>query len=470
MVMSFELKIEQSQKLVMTMELQQAIALLQLSAMELADYIQEEIVNNPLLEVQEKEESDFEADKIDADEQQLATSPENGSFDWDEYFKDFEPYGTGEKKQRYSEPAASPLDYLACKEKNLQEHLNFQLTLSLASGQKQLIAEYLIGNIDPNGYLQGETLDHAHFLGVDESEVIEALELIRSFEPTGVGAGNLKECLLLQLDAREDLSPFAREIVEGYLPELGRGRYREIARGLGISLKELQAAVDFIRTLNPKPGAYLSGAEKIRYIVPDVTVEKVEGEYVIIINDDVPHLYINPFYRDLLRKGCEESTDSFIKKRLESALWLLRSIEQRRRTLYKVTEQIIKIQKDFLEKGIHYLQPLTLKEVADGIEMHESTVSRATTNKYVQTPRGLYSLKFFFSSSIGGLKGKVYSSSSVKAHVKQLINEEENDAPYNDQQIKELLEKPGVQLSRRTITKYRQEMGIPASSQRRRIC
>jgi len=467
MVMNFELKMEQSQKLVMTMELQQAIALLQLSAVELMDYIQEEVMNNPLLEIQEKEENDPETEKTLQNEQ-LTNSLENAPFEWEEYFNDFEPSYDREKISLNENLSPFP-DYLASQEKNLQEHLNFQLIMSQVSGKKYLIAEYLIGNLDSSGYLQGEIGEHAQFLGVEEAEVLEALELIQTFEPCGVGARTLKECLLLQLGEHNNVPPYAKAVVEGYLPEVARGRYREIAHKLGISLKELQDAVDFIRTLNPRPGAYLSGSGEIRYIVPDVIVEKVEGEYVIIINDNIPHLFINPFYQNLLRRGCEESVNSFIKKRLESALWLLKSIEQRRLTLYKVTEQIVKIQKPFLEKGIHFLKPLTLKDVADRIGMHESTVSRATANKYVQTPRGLYSLKFFFSSSVGGVKGEVYSALSIKALLKQLIEEEKPSSPYSDQQLKELLEKQGIQLSRRTVTKYRKELGIPASSGRRRL-
>ena len=467
MVMNFELKIEQSQKLIMTMELQQAIALLQLSTMELNDYIQEEVMNNPVLEIEEKEENDFETEKTEQNLQPENPS-ENDPFDWEEYFNDFEPFSDREKKALNDNASPSP-DYLVSHEKSLQEHLSFQLTMSMVNGQKHLIAEYIIGNLDSNGYLQGEIEEHARFLGVDASEVAEALELIQTFEPCGVGARTLKECLLLQVREHEKPHPSARTIIESYLPALARGRYREIAHKLGISMKELQDAVDFIRTLNPKPGAYLSGSRDIRYIVPDVIVEKVEGEYVVIINDNIPHLFINPYYQNLLRCGCEESVNSFIKKRLESALWLLRSIEQRRMTLYKVTEQIIKIQEPFLEKGIHFLKPLTLKDVADKIGMHESTVSRATSNKYVQTPRGLYPLKFFFSSSVGGVKGEEYSALSIKAYLKRLVEEEKPDSPYSDRQLKELLEIQGIQLSRRTVTKYRKELGIPASSQRRRL-
>jgi len=468
--MNFELKIEQTQKLVMTLELQQAIALLQLSSQELLDFIQEEVTNNPLLEmdeVEEKEEEGTEREKR-APEEEFTNSLENTPFEWEEYFNDFEPFEGKQKIKTEEDLLPSSLDYLSSQEKSLAEHLLFQLTISSVNEKKRLIAEYLIGNLDPNGYLQGDMEEHARFLGAKVEEVLDALELIQSFEPSGVGARSLKECLLLQLRDFEDVNPFVRLLIEAYLPHLAQGRYREIAHKLGISFRELQEAVDFIRKLNPKPGASFSGAGGIRYIVPDVIVEKVEGEYIIIINDNAPRLFINHFYQNLLRSGCEENVSNFIKKKLERALWLLRSIEQRRMTLYKVSEQIVRLQKPFLEKGIYYLKPLTLKDVAEKIGIHESTVSRATSNKYVQTPRGLYPLKFFFSGSVGGLNGEEYSAASIKAHLKKLIEEEHPASPYSDQQLKEMLEKEGIQLSRRTITKYRQEMGIPSSTRRRR--
>ena len=295
------------------------------------------------------------------------------------------------------------------------------------------------------------------------------LTLIQSFDPSGIGARTLEECLLLQLRERQDVPPAVELVIKGYLAEVAEGKYREIAGKLGINTKCLQDALDYIRTLNPKPGSYLGGAGDVRYVYPDIIVQKVEGEYVIIINDNVPQLFINPYYHNLLRQGKEEQISDFLKKRLESALWLIKSIEQRRLTLYRVTEQIVKIQEPFLEKGIHNLKPLTLKDIAQKLDIHESTVSRATTGKYVQTPRGLYPLKFFFSSGIDGLRGETYSVLSIKEHLKELVEKEDCNAPYSDQKIADQLQKHGIKVSRRTIAKYRKEMNIPASSRRRRL-
>lgn len=467
MSMNFELKIEQSQKLVMTPELHQAITLLQFSALELVGYIQEELASNPLLEIEEREENDGKGEKKGVDNG--SGGDENVPFEWEDYFDDTEPYYHRYSFEKADSEAEFPaFEHFVSSQKTLAEHLTFQLQLSAKNEREYAIGEYLIGNLSPCGYLQGDISEHARFLGAGEKEVLAVLELIQTFDPPGVGARNLQECLLLQLKEREHAPSLAEVIIKNYLEEVARGRLREIAHKIGACQKEVQEAVDFIRTLNPKPGSSLGGAEDVRYIVPDVIVEKVEGEYVIVINDNVPHLVISPFYKSLLQQG-EESLNSYIKKRLESALWLIKSIEQRRLTLYKVTEWIVSIQKEFLEKGIRYLKPLTLKEVADKIGIHESTVSRATANKYVQTPRGLYPLKFFFSSGIEGAEGEAYSVASIKSHLKELVENEDRASPYSDQKLTELLKERGIQVSRRTVTKYREEMGIPASFKRRRI-
>jgi RNA polymerase sigma-54 factor len=468
MAMNFELKIEQTQKVVMTLELQQAINLLQFSTLELIDYIQEEMTKNPLLEIQEKEQSGDEEEKPANNEED--NGKEDDFAEWEEYFHDsFYKRDRRGEMQRDKDDGFSAFEYYATQEAGLQEHLEFQLKMSPVKGKQYLIAEYLLGNLNPNGYLQGEVAEHAQFLGVAEEEVLEILKMIQSFDPPGVGARTLEECLLIQLQDRQDVPPAVEPVIKGYLPEVAAGKYREIAAKLGISPKCLQEALDYIRTLNPKPGSYLGGAEDIRYVYPDIIVEKVEGEYIIIINDNVPQLFINPYYHNLLQQGKGEQINNFIKKQLESALWLIKSIEQRRLTLYRVTEQIIKVQEYFLEKGIHSLKPLTLKDIAQKLDIHESTVSRATTGKYVQTPRGLYPLKFFFSSGIDGLRGETYSVLSIKEHLKELVEAEDQSAPYSDQKISELLQKRGIKVSRRTVAKYRQEMNIPASSYRRRF-
>jgi RNA polymerase sigma-54 factor len=467
MAMNFELKIEQTQKVVMTLELQQAINLLQYSTLELIDYIQEEMTKNPLLEVQEKEQGGAEEEK--PAEKNEDSGKEDDLADWEEYFNDSfyrKDYRGGVR--RGDDDGFSALDHYATRETGLQEHLVFQLKMSPVKGKQYLIAEYLLGNLNSSGYLQGETAEHAQFLGVPEKEILEMLELIQSFEPSGVGARTLAECLLIQLRDRQDVPPAVEPVIKGYLPEVAAGKYREIAAKLGISPKCLQEALDYIRTLDPKPGSHLGGAEDIRYVYPDIVVEKVEGEYVIIINDNVPQLFINPYYYNLLKQGKEEKINTFIKKQLDSALWLIKSIEQRRLTLYRVTEQIVKVQWPFLEEGIHSLKPLTLKDIAQKLDIHESTVSRATAGKYVQTPRGLFPLKFFFSSGVDGLLGEAHSVLSIKEYLKELVEKEDPSVPYSDRKITELLKRKGIKVSRRTVAKYRQEMNIPASTYRRR--
>jgi len=469
MTINFELIVEQSQKLVMTPALQQAIALLQFSTPELQDFIQDEMVNNPLLDIQEQETAQENEDKSIENGEDTEFLSRDDSFDWGEYFSDEAVYSHERKSAVRTEQEPAPIDRYSFSDKNLAEQLLFQLQISTLDKKFFTIGEYLIGNLDSYGYLQGELGEHARYLQVPKEKMLSALRIIQTFEPSGVGARNLEECLLIQMKARADTPPLAITLVQKYLKEIAGGKYRFISREMGISLKELQKLLDFIRTLNPKPGACLGGAEKVRYIVPDVLVEKIDGEYHITINDNIPNLCINPYYRSLFLRGGEESVQGFIKKCLDSALWLMRSIEQRRITLYRVTKEIVRIQEEFLDSGIHYLKPLTLKEVAELLEMHESTVCRATANKYVQTPRGLYPLKFFFSNGLCGTEGNVYSVLSIKTYLKELIQDENPTSPYSDQKIQALLKAEGINVSRRTITKYRKEMSIPPSFKRRRV-
>lgn len=471
MTINFELIVEQTQKLVMTPALQQAIALLQFSAPELQDYIQNEIINNPLLDTQDHEQEPEREKEIKSDENRIEDVffSRESSFDWSDYFSEEAVYHRERKTAVRTEQEPVSIDLYSVNDKNLAEHLLFQLQISNLDKKRFSIGEYLIGNLDSYGYLRGEISEHARYLQVSEEEILDTLKIIQTFEPPGVGARNLEECLLIQMEARTDTPPLAKTLVQKYLTEIAGGKYRLISREMGISLKELQGLLDFIRTLNPKPGACLGGAEKVRYIVPDVLVEKIDGDYFITINDNIPNLCINPFYRNLFLQGGEESVQGFIKKRLDSALWLMRSIEQRRATLYKVTREIVRIQEPFLDHGIHHLKPLTLKEVADILGMHESTVCRATANKYVQTPRGLFPLKFFFSVGLCDTEGSVRSVLSIKSYLKELIQNENPSSPYSDQEIESLLKKEGISVSRRTITKYRKEMGIPPSFKRRRV-
>ncbi|NLN53632.1 MAG: RNA polymerase factor sigma-54 [Firmicutes bacterium] len=460
MRITHNIRLEQTQKLVMTPELQQAIKLLQLPVMELHAFLQNEYLNNPVLDLEEEEERTAEAVQVDS-------KLENDSIDWDEYLRDqgFEPLsavqsGAGD---------AAAFDYAWRVEPSLQEHLLFQLDLcSLTPAQKR-IGEFLIGNIDANGYVNGDLEELAALGGVEYAELTAVLAVIQTFDPVGVGARNLQECLLLQLRELPNVHPLAEIIVRQYLEEVADNRLERIAAALQVEPAAVQAAVDFIRNLDPKPGRLIGGTADVRYVVPDVTVEKVEGEYVIIVNEqNVPRLTINPYYRSLLRQD-HQPANEFLKSRLDAALWLVRSVEQRRLTLYRVTECLVNLQRDFFEAGVKHLKPLTLRQVADEIGVHESTVSRTTANKYLQTPRGLYAFKFFFASGVEDAQGTAVSAAAVKSHMQELLAAEDRYKPYSDQKLTEMLAERGVVVSRRTVAKYREELGIPASTKRKRV-
>jgi RNA polymerase sigma-54 factor len=459
-------KLEQTQKLYMTLKLQQAISLLQLSSLELNDLIQEELLNNPVLELDEEEAREEDGDKRDeiADKVQ-----EKDAIDWGLYLQEegYEPEpGSG---RRNADDDAS-YDSCLSRDISLQEHLLLQSGYCRMGETERKVLEFLIGNIDNNGYLRGELQEFALLLGVEYREVEHALQVLQQFDPAGVGARNLRECLLLQLHEREDSPPLARTIIELYLEEVAANRHRKIALALQAELSQVQAAVDFIRTLEPKPGRLAGSArDEVRYIHPDVIIEKVAGDYCVLVNKyTAPRLTINPYYRVLLNQGaCESLTSSFIKSRLDSALWLLRSIEQRRLTLYKVAEAIVKLQRRFFEEGVRFLQPLVLRQIAEEVGVHESTVSRATANKYAQTPRGIFPLKFFFASGIESHDGTI-SSQAVKSHLLEVISAENVHSPLSDKRLTELLAERGIVVSRRTVAKYREELEIPSSGRRKR--
>lgn len=456
------LKIEQTQKLIITPELKLAIALLQYSNLELQDYIQEELLKNPVLEVGENETAGEEGPAEESED----------DFPWEEYFQDLDLGAAG--------PAPSPgsrdwsdfptMDSYAGYPESLTEDLLGQLRLVPLSSRHRHLAAYLIENLDHKGYLGSDLDELAAAVGASTEEIEEALFTVQGLEPTGVGSRNLQECLLLQLSGRPASPPLAFEIVKQYLPAIADGRYRHIATALDCSIKEVQETADFIRTLNPKPGAAFGDASQTRYVVPDIHVEKVEQRYVVVLNDSLsPRLRISPYYQQLFknRAGDEELT-VYIKNNLDKASWLLRSIEQRRLTIYRVAQQIVEIQQPFLDCGIRELKPLTLKDVAGAIGVHESTVSRASANKYMQTPRGLFPLKYFFSSGLAGEDGEHHSSHSVKSYLQDLIEEEDPQDPFSDQRLTDFLKEKGVTISRRTVAKYREELSIPASHRRRR--
>jgi len=467
MRMGYGLNVIQTQKLIMTPELRQAITILQLSALELESYVEQQLEENPLLEVKEEEAERSAAEDKTAAEEKLE---DNGyDIDWQDYFQDSSDLGLPRSEMRTEQNEYS-YEHFASRAPSLIEHLLLQLGLSKCTKRQKMIAEYIIGNINHNGYLLYQTDNIAHQLNITEDEVMEALALVQSFDPPGVGARSLQECLQLQLKSLNICDPLAFDIVEQYLPDLADGKYNRMSQQLGVPVQEIQRVADLLKTLDPKPGRNFSGAGDNRYIIPDIVLNKVDNEYMIIINDVyVPRLSINNTYRAVLNqdKG-DNKTRKYVEHKLNAAAWLIKSIEQRRLTLYKVTKCLVDLQRDFLDYGVKYLKPLNLKTVADIVGLHESTVSRATSNKYIQTPQGVLEMKYFFSSGLNNEGGAAVSAESIKKSIQEIVTGEDPKEPLNDQQIADIFARRGVKISRRTVAKYRDELSIPPIRKRKR--
>lgn len=458
MKLGYNLTLEQTQKLIMTPELRQAIQLLQFNSLELNEYIKKEMEENPMLEMENPSEGMEKIEEL----------PSEKEVDWKEYVEKYDDISykpqVDKNQEKYN------LESFISYSPSLKEYLVNQLNLVKLSDEEYNIGEYIIQNIDENGYLFVSTEEIAYQLEILESKVEEILKVIQTFDPLGVGARDLKECLLIQIKEKGDIDPLIVSIIEEYLDDLACNRMLKISKELNIDVEKMQGVCDYIRTLEPKPGrAFSSGDDNVRYIVPDATIELIDGEFIILINDNTgPRLNINSFYRNLISNSSDKDATNFLSEKLNSAMWIIKSIEQRRQTIYKVVESILKFQMEFFRSGDKALVPLTLKDVADDIEMHESTISRATNGKYVQTPRGLYELKYFFTTGLPSVKGDI-SSTSIKSIIKDIIDNEDSKRPYSDQSIADILKTKGAKISRRTVAKYRDELEIPSSSMRRRF-
>lgn len=461
-----DISLEQRQKLMMTPELRQAIAILQMSTLELDEYLSQELEENPFLELRDEPET---AEVEEVEEVEEKADDETFDIEWWDYFLDKSDVGYLGPTER--NPEGKGYDNLLTRAPTLHEHLLFQANISLEEVDFQ-VAEFLIGSIDDNGYLCVSVEEVAEILEMLPGQVEKVLKVVQTFEPYGVGARNLPECLYIQLVQTGKINPIAERIVKEYLHDLGKGRLAKIAARMGITVQDVQETADLIRTLDPKPGRRYGSTDDVRYLVPDIVVEKIYEEYVVQVSDgNLPRLMTNKFYQNMLKQPGMFGADArkYMEDRFASALWLIRSIEHRRLTLYKVANCIVNIQQEFLERGVKHLKPLNLKQVADIIGMHESTISRATTGKYIQTPQGVFELKFFFGSGISGSEGaQQYSSRSVKRMIKDMIEAEDPITPLSDQKIAEGLGEAGVQISRRTVAKYRTELGIMSAAARRR--
>jgi len=463
-----KLLLKTTQKLVMTATLQQAIKLLPLSRLELIQKVHQEILENPFLEeVATQEMSDTDLANADLP-QEPSQESEEFEVDWEAYLQDFR------SNPDYVPTISKELPSLEAtlkSETSLAEHLLWQLSLTVHDELEKQIGTYLIGNIDDDGYLQCQTEEVAKGFGIKEEQVCAVLEVIQSFDPPGVGARDLQESLLIQLHHLEMDDSLAWKIVQHYLSQMDERYFQKIAKSFGATVNEVIVAVGLIRTLDPKPGSRFN-SPRVEYIVPDVVIVKVDDDYQVVLNEDgMPSLRINALYQNVLRQndGMQSDTREYLEEKFRSAIWLMKSVEQRRQTLLRVTKSLCKFQREFLDKGLAYLKPLVLKDVADDIGMHESTVSRVTTNKYVYTPQGVFELKFFFHSGLESLDGDAMSSVSVKDIIRKAVAAEDSRKPLTDQQLMMILEAKGVKIARRTIAKYRHELHINSASRRKRL-
>ena len=481
MAMEARLSLRQSQRVVMTPLLQQAIQLLQLSTLELQEVVQKELLENPLLEempvdgaeTPEAGEATPSAEATPAPTVEPITvdPPPTAERQTDEL--PFDPISVmfDEPEERslvaQEEREDLPFENMVRSVSSLADHLEEQLRFATEDPAARRIGAEIIGNLDEDGYLRAELQEIAQRCAATPEEVERVLtEMIQKFDPIGVGARTISECLLLQLRSNPPVDPVSVEIVERHFEDLSRRRYADIARALKLSADRIMESVEEIMALEPKPGRRFGGNDS-RYIVPDVFVYKLGSDYTVVLNEEgIPRLRVNSLYRSLLRSSGDEARQ-YVEQKLRSALWLIKSVDQRQRTLRKVTQSIVKFQREFLDKGLPYLRPLSLRDVGEDISMHESTISRVTTNKYVETPQGLFELKFFFHSGIASGDGEMVSSVSVKKMIQDLLGNEDATKPLSDQEVAGILKGRGLTIARRTVAKYREELGILPSHQRR---
>lgn len=464
MNLDFELNLSQQQKLVMTQQMQMSIKMLQMSSIELNEYVEREMEENPLLEKQYTENGQEEVINKE--------NNFNDKIDYDKFMKylNFEDY---KHENNYKgEEEISPFNFIS-KEESLREYLMTQLgEIQIKNSQKK-VCEYIIENLDEKGYLPDSVSDIAEQLNVNEDEVTSSLKIVQSFEPDGIGAQNLEECLKLQLKKKNIYDENLFYIIDNHLTNIAENKYNVIAKDLNINPKEAQEYGDVIKKLEPKPSRGFYTGDETKFIFPDAFVKKLDGEFFIIMNDNsIPTLSINNVYKTIISSNSNKDKDAeeYVKNKINSAVFLIKSIEQRKSTLYSVLKEIVDYQKDYFNNGIKYLKPMTLKDIADKIEIHESTVSRAIREKYIYTDRGIVKIKDLFTTGISSENSSSdsMSSSSVKTKIKELVENENARNPLSDQKICDVLNSQGMNISRRTVAKYREEMNIKSSSKRKR--
>lgn len=479
MALEMRQQMKLSQQLVMTPQLQQAIKLLQLSRLELQDMVLHELEENPILEETLEQDEIKEIEQIEMVEQEpspleeseqlkevTAGSDTNSEMDWESYLDGYN-YSSGES---FNDDEERPsFENLLTKKETLVGHLMWQLNLSRFDDEEKAIGTEIIGNIDDDGYLRIPLSEISIICNIPETQVESLLKRIQNFDPPGVAARNLRECLLIQVEQLGMQESIVHFILRDHLKDLETRRYKQIAKALGVSIQDILVAAKIIAGLDPKPG-HLFAHEDVQYISPDIFVYKVGDDYVVMLNEEgLPMLRINPYYLDVKTKELDSSTEEYVSEKMRSAQWLIKSIHQRQRTIFKAAKSIVKFQREFFEKGIEYLRPLVLRDVAEDIGMHESTISRVTTSKYMHTPQGIFEMKYFFNSSISITGGDFIASESVKWKIKELIDAEDQRKPLSDQTLSEMLASGSINIARRTVTKYREMLRIRSSSERKRM-
>jgi RNA polymerase sigma-54 factor len=480
----------------MTPQLQQAIKLLQLNHMELAELITQELTENPVLEeINENEapqdnlETAAEGETFDpeiqqqADEQAQVQEPKpedqmlsgKDEVNWDAYLEDFNESSSTAPSMKETSDETPTYENTLTKTSSLEEHLQWQLSMLNLVENEQKLAGLIIASLNDDGYFEGELTRLAEQAEIDPEDAEEILKMIQLFDPIGIGSRSLKECLMVQAKLLSPRQPLVEKIIELHMADLEKHNIPAIAKALEAPIEQVVEAQKIIHEFEPRPGNLFTQPET-QYIQPDIYINKVGNQYVIHMNDDgIPRLRVSSYYKSIVQKEAAEGkasggkTKEYVQEKLRAALWLIRSIQNRQKTIYKVTEAVLARQREFFEKGSQHLKPMVLKDIAADVGMHESTISRVTTNKYVHTPVGTFELKYFFNSSIASGDGSdALASSAVKEKIRQLITKEDPKKPLSDQQLVDLLAKDNVDIARRTVAKYREMLNILPSSKRKR--
>jgi len=471
MRMEYSLQMRPELRMKLAPQIIQSIEILQLPMLELQQRIKQELVENPVLEMEEPVADLTQEEPTTRDDRNKDGQDYEKVDSFEEVWEDYgsqtyrKTHSAGEKDKKLE-----AMQNTAARPASLQDYLASQLTLMDLPDELRRAAENIVYNIDENGYLRfdldavGNSMDPPP---ADSNTLEAALRIVQDLDPPGIGARDLKECLLLQLRDEQGDYTLERKLIENHLEDLSMNRYPKITKRTGCSMDALKQAKDFISRLNPKPGAVFGG-ERPQYITPDVTVECVDGKYEIRLEDGyMPKLFVSPSYKRIMRDAKESQARDYIRKKLSSARWLIDAIAQRRNTLYKISHEIVEFQRDFLDKGINFLHPLKMQTVADRTGVHVSTVSRAIADKYMQTPRGIFDMKFFFTGGMRNAQGTLTSRKSVKQRVLDVIASEDKHHPFSDDEITKKLQSQGFDIQRRTVTKYRKAMNILSSRQRR---